>query len=120
MAFPLVWAEVLATLAVSVLAVFPNTTMTTLEVLGPGAVAPRARRLAVAYIRAHAEVPIPLRGIAEAAGTSSRSLQHAFARHDDASARRWGFAKPGHSARIYRRRSEFLPSHTPAVYRSLR
>ena len=84
LAFPLVRAEVLATLAASALAVFPNTTMTTLEVPGPGAVAPRALRRAVAYMEAHAEEPIRL-GIAEAAGTSSRSLQHAFARHYDAS-----------------------------------
>jgi hypothetical protein len=77
LAFPLVWAEVLATLAASALAVFPNTTMTTLEVPGPGAVAPRALRWAVAYMEAHAEEPIQLRDIADAAGTSSRSLQHA-------------------------------------------
>lgn len=131
LAFPLVRAEVLATLAASALAVFPNTTMTTLEVPGPGAVAPRALRRTVAYMEAQAEEPIQLRDIAEAAGTSSRSLQHSFARHYDASpmsylrqvrleqahrdhqvadpaagdtvaaiARRWGFAKPGHFARI--------------------
>ncbi len=70
-------------------------------------------------------------------------MQHAFARHLDASpmsylqrvrleqahrdlqvadpaagdtvaaiARRWGFAKPGHFASIYRRRYGVLPSHT--------
>ena len=82
---PLVRAQVLATLAASALAVFPNTTMTTVEVRGPGAVAPSALRRAVAYMEAHAEEPIRLRDIAEAAGTSSRSLQHAFARHYDAS-----------------------------------
>ena len=143
LAFPLVRAQVLATLAASALAVFPNTTMTTLEVRGPGAVAPSALRRAVAYMEAHAEEPIRLRDIAEAAGTSSRSVQHAFARHYDASpmsylrrygsnrriatssvadpaagdtvaaiARRWGFAKPGHFASIYRRRYGVLPSHT--------
>jgi AraC-like DNA-binding protein len=143
LAFPLVRAEVLATLAASALAVFPNTTMTTAEVRGAGAVAPSALRRAVAYMEAHAEEPIRLRDIAEAAGTSSRSLQHAFARHYDASpmsylhqvrlerahrdlqvadpaaddtvgtvARRWGFARPGHFARIYRRRYGVLPSHT--------
>ena len=83
--FPLVRAQVLATLAASALAVFPNTTMTTAEVRGPGAVAPSALRRAVAYMEAHAEEPIRLRDIAEAAGTSSRSVQHAFARHYDAS-----------------------------------
>ena len=143
LAFPLVRAQVLATLAASALAVFPNTTMTTAEVRGPGAVAPSALRRAVAYMEAHAEEPIRLRDIAEAAGTSSRSLQHAFARHYDASpmsylqqvrleqahrdlqvadpaagdtvaaiARRWGFAKRGHFASIYRRRYGVLPSHT--------
>jgi AraC-like DNA-binding protein len=35
-------------------------------------------------------------------------------------ARRWGFAKPGHSARICRRRYGFLPSHTLADDPSLR
>ena len=85
LALPLVRAQVLATLAASALAVFPNTTMTTAEVRGPGAVAPSALRRAVAYMEAHAEEPIRLRDIAEAAGTSSRSLQHAFARHYDAS-----------------------------------
>ena len=140
---PLVRAQVLATLAASALAVFPNTTMTTAEVHGPGAVAPSALRRAVAYMEAHAEEPIRLRDIAEAAGTSTRSLRHAFARHYDASpmsylqqvrleqahrslqvadtaagdtvaaiARRWGFAKRGHFASIYRRRYGVLPSHT--------
>ena len=140
LAIPLVRAQVLATLAASALAVFPNTTMTTLEVRGPGAVAPSALRRAVASMVAHAEEPIRLRDIAEAAGTSSLSLQHAFARHYDASrmsylqvrldqahrdlqvadpasgdtvaaiARRGGFAKPGHFASIYRRRYGVLPS----------
>jgi AraC-like DNA-binding protein len=85
LAFPLVRAQVLATLAASALAVFPNTTMTAAELRGPGAVAPSALRRAVAYMEAHAEEPIRLRDIAEAAGTSSRSVQHAFARHLDAS-----------------------------------
>jgi AraC-like DNA-binding protein len=85
LALPLVRAQVLATLAASALAVFPNTTMTTAEVRGPGAVAPSALRRAVAYMEAHAEEPIRLRDIAEAAGTSSRSLQHALAQHYDAS-----------------------------------
>ncbi len=60
-------------------------TMTTAEVRGPGAVAPSALRRAVAYAEAHAEEPIRLRDIAEAAGTDSRTVQHAFARHFDAS-----------------------------------
>ena len=85
LAFPLVRAQVLVTLAASALAVFPNTTMTTAEVRGPGAVAPNALRRAVAYMEAHAEEPIRLRDIAEAAGTNSRSVQHAFTRHLDAS-----------------------------------
>jgi transcriptional regulator GlxA family with amidase domain len=85
LAFPLVRAQVLATLAASALAVFPNTTMTTAEVRGPGAVASSALRRGVAYMEAHAEAPIRLRDIAEDAGTSSRSLQHALARHYDAS-----------------------------------
>jgi AraC-like DNA-binding protein len=143
LAFPLVRAQVLATLAASALAVFPNTTMTMAKIPEPGVVAPSALRRAVAYMEAHAEEPIRLRDVAEAAGTSSRSVQHAFARHLDASpmsylqrvrlerahrdlqvadpaagdtvaaiARRWGFAKPGHFASIYRRRYGVLPSHT--------
>ena len=59
--------------------------MTTAELRGPGAVAPNALRRAVAYMEAHAEEPIRLRDIADAAGTSSRSVQHAFVRHLDAS-----------------------------------
>ena len=56
--YPLVRAQVLATLAASALTVFPNTTMTALEVRGPGAVAASALRRAVAYMEAHAEEPI--------------------------------------------------------------
>jgi transcriptional regulator GlxA family with amidase domain len=141
--YPLVRSQVLATLAASALTVFPNTTMTAFEVRGPGAVAPSALRRAVAYIEAHAEEPIQLRDIAEAAGTDSRTVQHAFARHFDASpmsylrrfrleqahrdlqradpaagdtvsaiAKRWGFARTGKFARIYRGRFGVLPSHT--------
>jgi hypothetical protein len=52
LAFPLVRTQVLATLAASALAAFSNTTMTTAEVRGPGAVAPSALRRAVAYLEA--------------------------------------------------------------------
>jgi len=58
---------------------------TTAEVRGSGAVAPSALRRAVAYIEAHAEEPIRLRDIAEAAGTNSRSVHYAFSGHLDAS-----------------------------------
>ena len=47
--------------------------------------APNALRRAVAHMEAHAGEPIRLRDMAQAAGTNSRSVHHAVARHLDAS-----------------------------------
>jgi len=92
--------------------------------------APRTVRRAIAHIEAHAPEPLTLEDIAEAAGISSRGLQHAFRRaldttpmeylrlvrvvgaHEDLRsgnrvsvaevARRWGFSSASRFARYHR------------------
>ncbi|GAB1692344.1 helix-turn-helix transcriptional regulator [Krasilnikovia sp. M28-CT-15] len=69
--------------AASMLATFPNTTMTT-DVRTPrDAATPAVVRRAVAFIDARAEHPITLTDIAAAAGVVPRTLQYAFRRHRD-------------------------------------
>lgn len=80
-AHPLIAEEMVRTAAAAALATFPNTAMTTDYVPGPGYVAPRALRRALAYVDGHAAAPITLADIAAAAGVGARALQYAFARH---------------------------------------
>jgi AraC-like DNA-binding protein len=77
---PLVAEQLTAHVAAAVLAVFPNTTMTTEQLPGPGHVGAAALRQALEFIEAHAGEPITLTDIATAAGTGARALQYGFAR----------------------------------------
>ncbi|MGY1593673.1 AraC family transcriptional regulator [Geodermatophilus sp. SYSU D00708] len=81
MNWPLVAEEMVRTISVAALHVFPNTSMTRHHLAGPGQVAPAALRRAVAYVDAHADRPVTLSEIATAAGTGARALQYAFRRH---------------------------------------
>jgi AraC-like DNA-binding protein len=83
LANPLVRASTLSMLAAAALSTFPNTAMTASGLSGPGRVAPAAVRRAIAYIDAHADQPMTVTDIADAAGLSARALQHAFKRHRD-------------------------------------
>jgi AraC-like DNA-binding protein len=67
--------------AASLLAVFPNTTMTAARLPGPGRIPPAAVRRAVAFMDAHAGEPLTAAEIAAAAGIGVRGLQVAFRRH---------------------------------------
>ena len=80
---PLVHEQLLQTATAGVLAVFPNTTMTTGYAPGPGYIAPAALRRATAFIEDNAARPITLTDIATAAGVSARALQYAFRSHHD-------------------------------------
>ncbi|MEW9555074.1 helix-turn-helix domain-containing protein [Nonomuraea sp. NPDC050783] len=80
---PLVATSMLNALAIAIVAAFPNTTMTTDYVSGPGAVGTAAMRRAIAYIETHADQPITTADIAAAAGTTARAVQYAFRRHHD-------------------------------------
>ena len=84
-AHPLLLASAVQTIAATVLAVFPNTTMSVDYLPGPGRVPPATVRRAIAYIDAHADQPITLDDVAAAAGIGVRGLQAAFARHRDTS-----------------------------------
>lgn len=81
LANPLVAEQMQRQLAATVLAAFPNTTMTSHHRAPSKFVAPTAVRRAVAYIEAHADQPIRLADIADAAGAGPRALQYAFNRH---------------------------------------
>ncbi|RBY77974.1 AraC family transcriptional regulator [Blastococcus sp. TF02-09] len=78
---PLVAAQLAELVAAAALAAFPNTTMTSGDLPGAGAVAPAVVRRAVAFVDAHASLPITVTDIARAAGVGPRALQLAFARH---------------------------------------
>ncbi|MGY1593675.1 hypothetical protein ACI79D_17000 [Geodermatophilus sp. SYSU D00708] len=78
---PLLAEEMARTVATAALHTFPNTTMTRSHVPGPGTTTPATVRRAVAYIDAHAHLPLRLSEIAAAAGTSARALQYGFQRH---------------------------------------
>jgi AraC-like DNA-binding protein len=71
------------------LSTFPNTTMTRPPAPGPGHVAPAAIRRAMAHLEAHAHLPVDLREVAAAAGTSARALQYGFRRHLDTTPTRY-------------------------------
>lgn len=78
---PLVVAELLRLTAGTLLAVFPNTTMTAGRVPATGQAAPSVVRRAVAYADGHADQPLTVTEIAAAAGVGPRALQAAFRRH---------------------------------------
>jgi AraC-like DNA-binding protein len=80
---PLMAQELTRLAAAILLAAFPNTTMTTSYMPGPGRVPPAAVRHAAAFIDAHADQPVTLADIAAAAGVTGRALQYAFHRHYD-------------------------------------
>jgi AraC-like DNA-binding protein len=69
--------------AAALLQTFPNTTMTTAYIPGPGHVPPATVRRAAAFIEAHAGQPVTATEIAAAAGVTARALQYAFRRHYD-------------------------------------
>lgn len=138
----LVFHELAKLVAATALTVFPNTTMTAVRPPRPGRPHSDAVRRAVAFIDDHAHEPLTLRQIAEAAGTSPRSLQTGFARLDTTPmayvrrvrlehahrdlqaagtgdrtgvadiAARWGFHHPGRFTQAYTRAYHQLPSHT--------
>ncbi|MGP3972825.1 AraC family transcriptional regulator [Streptomyces sp. 8N114] len=141
-ASPLILDEAARLLATAALATFPHDSAERSRLPSPGWLAPAALRRAMAYIDANAARPLSLHDIAQAARTSPRALQHAFARycettptaylrrvrlegaHRDlqaadpsdvtvaAVAARWGFAKAGRFAGQYRERYGVSPSHT--------
>lgn len=78
---PLVEAQLIELVAAAALAAFPNTTMSSGYLPGPGAVAPAVVRRAMAYVDGHASLPITVTDIARAAGVGPRALQLAFAQH---------------------------------------
>jgi AraC-like DNA-binding protein len=80
---PLMAQELTRLAAAILLTAFPNTTMTTSYMPGPGRVPPAAVRRAAAFIDAHADQPVTLADIAAAAGVTGRALQYAFHRHYD-------------------------------------
>jgi AraC-like DNA-binding protein len=88
-ASPLVEQATVAMAAAAALTVFPNTTMTTAYLPGPGWVSPAALRRAVAFIDAHAHQPVTLTQVADAAGVTGRALRHAFARQYSATPDRY-------------------------------
>jgi AraC-like DNA-binding protein len=79
----LVHRELVNVTAAAALSVFPNTAMTRGYIPGPGDMRPVAIRRAVAYIDAHASLPITVTDIAAAAGVGPRALRDGFRRHLD-------------------------------------
>jgi AraC-like DNA-binding protein len=138
----LIVAELRRLAATSMLAVFPNTTMTMARTPAGGQVAPAALRRATAHIDAHPQLPLTVAEISAAAGVGPRALQEAFRRHlgttPMAYLRRvrlervhhellaadpavttvsdvaygWGFGNLGRFAADYRAAFGQLPSHT--------
>jgi AraC-like DNA-binding protein len=78
---PLVHQQLVDAVVAAALSVFPNTAMLRGYVPGPGDTRPTAVRRAVAYIDAHASLPITLTDIAGASGTTAWALRAAFRRH---------------------------------------
>lgn len=83
MASPLLRAALVEFAAAAQLAVFPHTATSASRLRDPGQVAPSALRRAISFIDAHAEEPVTLTRMAEAAGVTGRALQLAFMRHYD-------------------------------------
>jgi transcriptional regulator GlxA family with amidase domain len=139
---PLMAQELPRLAAAMLLKAFPNTTMTTPYLAGPGWAPSSAVRRAAAFIDAHASQPITLADIAAAAGVTGRALQYAFRRHYDttptgylrrirlerarqellaadparesvtAVAYRWGFVSPGQFSAAYRQAYGVTPDQT--------
>jgi AraC-like DNA-binding protein len=139
---PLIRAHLADMIAVTALTVFPNSTMTAGHTPGAGRMAPAALRRAVAYLDNHADQPVTLAGVAEAAGVTPRALQAAFRQHYSttpmsylrrvrlegahrdlqtasrgqesvtAVAYRWGFSSPSRFAAYYRGAYGVLPNRT--------
>ncbi|HEX3752580.1 MAG TPA: helix-turn-helix transcriptional regulator [Streptosporangiaceae bacterium] len=139
---PLIRAHLTDMIAVTALTVFPNSTMTAEHTAGAGRMAPAALRRAVAYLDHHADQPVTLAAVAEAAGVTPRALQAAFRQHYSttpmsylrrvrlegahrelqtagsgqesvtAVAYRWGFSSPSRFAAYYRGAYGVLPSRT--------
>jgi len=136
---PLIAAELQRHALMTTLAAFATNYLDTAEQTTQRASAPRSVRRALAYIDAHAHLPITLDDIARAAGMSTRGLQHAFRRaldttpsarlrevrlaaaHDELRtgtatvseiARRWGFSNPSRFAPYYRDAYGRNPGHT--------
>jgi AraC-like DNA-binding protein len=80
---PLVHSQLIDVVASAALTVFPNTAMTRGYVPGPGDARPGVVRRAVAYIDAHASLPITVSDIAQACGSDARALSAAFRKHLD-------------------------------------
>ena len=78
---PIVAEEMTRLAAATVLDVFPTTAMTAAHTPGPSHVPPATARRAAAFLNAHAEQPVTIAEVAEAAGVTPRSLQYAFRRH---------------------------------------
>ncbi|NIZ91839.1 AraC family transcriptional regulator [Kineococcus rubinsiae] len=78
---PLVRTQLTRTLAQTALVTFPNTTMTTDYLAGPGEVGPATLRRALAHLHAHAAEPLTVADLARAAGIGVRALQQAFTTH---------------------------------------
>ncbi|WP_433307072.1 AraC family transcriptional regulator [Actinoplanes sp. CA-030573] len=139
---PLVRDQMTRLAAATLLATFPNTTMTA-RLPREGRVAPAAIRRAIAYMDTHPERPLTITEVAAAAGVGARALQSAFRRHLDvtpmgylrrvrlervhrelqtadpadgatvrATAHRWGFANPSRFAADYRAAFGQPPSRT--------
>ncbi len=66
--------------AAAMLETFPNTTMTSPRLPGPGWVTPASVRRAAAFIDEHACQPVTVTDIAAAAGVTPRALAYAFRR----------------------------------------
>jgi AraC-like DNA-binding protein len=126
---PLVHRGLVDMVAAAALTAFPNTAMPRGCIAGPGDTRPAAIRRAVAYIDAHASLPITVTDVAEACGSSPRALRLAFRRHLDTTptgylrrvrldgphrnlragrgptiaevAARWGFPRPGRFTAAY-------------------
>ena len=78
---PLLAEQMLRFVGATVLAVFPNTTMTAARFPSGGRTAPAVVRRAQACIEANADQPLRLSDIADASGVGVRALQLAFRRH---------------------------------------
>ncbi|MCC4250309.1 helix-turn-helix transcriptional regulator [Microbacterium testaceum] len=140
---PLVAAELERHALLSTLTTFSTTYLEALDRAGQRAAAPRTVRRALAFIDSHAHLPITIDDIAEAAGISTRGLQHAFRRALDTTpsaylrtvrltaahrdlhsgddsvgevARRWGFSSPSRFARYYREVYGRNPSQTARMF----
>jgi len=106
---PLVADNMTRLVAGTLLESFPNTTMTTSYLPGPGQVAPSAVRRAAAFMDAHAESPVTVAEVAGAAGVSVRALQYAFRSH-------YGITPTGYLRRVRLERAHWqLQTADPAV-----